>query len=150
MPKCRNGIKDLQPRSRIALCIVGLIVSKYILTHDLRPSQVRSRVCRLWRHVLIRRSQRAQVGWDRIVPLLNRWLPQPRILHPVPLVNSEVLEMMRAAQLWQTGSVDTGMALGDGRGALVITEKPRCSAAGKHCPSPSGLSPASSARALLQ
>jgi RNA-directed DNA polymerase len=44
----------------------------------------RRRVCRLWRSVLIRRSQRAQVGWDRLVPLLDRCLPPPRILHPHP------------------------------------------------------------------
>jgi RNA-directed DNA polymerase len=44
----------------------------------------RRRVCRLWRSVLVRRSQRAQVGWDRLNPLLNRWLPPPRVLHPYP------------------------------------------------------------------
>jgi hypothetical protein len=44
--------------------------------------------------------------------------------------------MMRVVQLWQTGSVDTGMAGRDGQGALVAAEKPRRSAAGKHCPSP--------------
>ena len=44
----------------------------------------RRRVCRLWRSVLIRRSQRAQVGWDRLNPLLDRWIPQPRVLHPYP------------------------------------------------------------------
>jgi hypothetical protein len=38
----------------------------------------------LWRNVLVRRSQRAQVRWDRLVPLLNRWIPEPRILHPYP------------------------------------------------------------------
>src|SRR5262250_2560223 len=42
------------------------------------------RVCWLWRSVLIRRSQRAQVGWDRLYPLLNLWIPRPRILHPYP------------------------------------------------------------------
>jgi RNA-directed DNA polymerase len=42
------------------------------------------RVCRLWRNVLIRRSQRAQVRWERLSPLLTRWIPQPRILHPYP------------------------------------------------------------------
>jgi hypothetical protein len=31
----------------------------------------RRRVCRLWRSVLVRRSQRAQVGWDRLNPLLT-------------------------------------------------------------------------------
>jgi RNA-directed DNA polymerase len=44
----------------------------------------RRRVCRLWRSVLVRRSQRAQVGWDRLNPLLNRWIPHPRVLHPYP------------------------------------------------------------------
>ena len=42
------------------------------------------RVCRLWWSVLIRRSQRAKVRWDRLSPLLTRWIPQPRILHPYP------------------------------------------------------------------
>ena len=42
------------------------------------------RVCRLWRSVLVRRSQRALVRWDRLSPVLNRWIPQPRILHPYP------------------------------------------------------------------
>jgi RNA-directed DNA polymerase len=44
----------------------------------------RRRLCRLWRSVLVRRSQRAQVGWDRLNPLLDRWIPQPRVLHPYP------------------------------------------------------------------
>jgi group II intron reverse transcriptase/maturase len=44
----------------------------------------RRRVCRLWRNVLVRRSQRAQVGWDRLNPLLNRWIPHPHVLHPYP------------------------------------------------------------------
>jgi len=44
----------------------------------------RRRVCRLWRSVLVRRSQRAQVGWDRLNPLLDRWIPAPRVLHPYP------------------------------------------------------------------
>jgi hypothetical protein len=44
----------------------------------------RRRVGWLWRGVLVRRSQRAQVRWDRLSPLLNRWIPPPRILHPYP------------------------------------------------------------------
>jgi RNA-directed DNA polymerase len=44
----------------------------------------RRRLCRLWRNVLVRRSQRAQMRWDRLVPLLDRWIPEPRILHPYP------------------------------------------------------------------
>ena len=42
------------------------------------------RVCWLWRSVLVRRSQRAQMRWDRLFPVFNRWIPQPRILHPYP------------------------------------------------------------------
>ena len=42
------------------------------------------RVRWLWRSVLIRRSQRARVRWDRLHPLLNRWIPQPRVRHPYP------------------------------------------------------------------
>ena len=44
----------------------------------------RRRVGRLWRSVLVRRSERAQVRWDRLSPLLDRWIPEPRILHPYP------------------------------------------------------------------
>ena len=42
------------------------------------------RVAWLWRNVLIHRSQRARVGWDRLTPILTRWIPQPRVLHPYP------------------------------------------------------------------
>src|SRR5665213_3340843 len=42
------------------------------------------RACRLWRSVLVRRSQRAQVRWGRLFPILHRWIPQPRVLHPYP------------------------------------------------------------------
>ena len=42
------------------------------------------RVNRLWRNVLVRRSQRAQMRWERITPVLARWIPPPRILHPYP------------------------------------------------------------------
>ena len=43
------------------------------------------RVCWLWRSVLVRRGQRARVRWDRLYPLLNRWIPRPRVLHPYPM-----------------------------------------------------------------
>ena len=42
------------------------------------------RVCRLWHSVLVRRSQRAQMRWERLTPVLNRWIPPPRVLHPYP------------------------------------------------------------------
>jgi RNA-directed DNA polymerase len=42
------------------------------------------RLRRLWRRVLVRRSQRGRVSWRRHNPLLDRWIPIPRVLHPYP------------------------------------------------------------------
>ena len=58
------------------------VVQGYYQYHAVpgNPSQLRvfrRRVCRLWRSVLVRRRQRAQVGWDRLHPRFNRWIPQP-------------------------------------------------------------------------
>src|SRR5215475_2270297 len=47
-------------------------------------SAFRHRLRRLWRAVLNRRSQRGQKPWERLTPLLDRWIPFPRILHPYP------------------------------------------------------------------
>jgi RNA-directed DNA polymerase len=44
----------------------------------------RQRINRLWRNVLVRRSQRAKKRWELLTPLFNRWIPIPRILHPYP------------------------------------------------------------------
>ncbi|MBC7926018.1 MAG: group II intron reverse transcriptase/maturase [Bryobacteraceae bacterium] len=44
----------------------------------------RHRLRRLWRSTLRHRSQRPNVGWNRIGPLFDRWLPAPRVLHPYP------------------------------------------------------------------
>jgi hypothetical protein len=43
------------------------------------------RLRRLWRLVLIRCSQRRRATWDRLNPILNRWIPVPRVLHPYPI-----------------------------------------------------------------
>jgi hypothetical protein len=42
------------------------------------------RLNRLWRNVMVRRSQRAQIPWERLTPVFDRWIPEPRILHPYP------------------------------------------------------------------
>lgn len=39
---------------------------------------------RLWRIVLMRRSQTAFVSWERMARLMARWLPAPHICHPYP------------------------------------------------------------------
>jgi len=47
-------------------------------------SAFRHRLCRLWRRVLNRRSQRGEKPWQRLSALLERWIPFPRVLHPYP------------------------------------------------------------------
>ena len=43
------------------------------------------RLRHLWRRVLCRRSQRGRAIWDRLIPIFERWIPAPRVLHPYPL-----------------------------------------------------------------
>jgi len=47
-------------------------------------SRFREQLCRYWRHVLRRRSQRRKPDWDRLRPIVDRWIPRPRTLHPYP------------------------------------------------------------------
>jgi len=44
----------------------------------------RQRVNRLWRNVLVRRSQRARKKWEKFTPVLERWIPPPCVLQPYP------------------------------------------------------------------
>ena len=41
-------------------------------------------ITRNWMWTLRRRSQRTTVTWERMARLADRWLPQPKILHPWP------------------------------------------------------------------
>jgi group II intron reverse transcriptase/maturase len=52
-----------------------------------RPSiaAFRKEVCRLWRMVLKRRSQKHRLNWERMTRLIDRWLPLARVCHPNPL-----------------------------------------------------------------
>ena len=45
----------------------------------------RTQVGRLWHHALARRSQTGHVPWERMLRLIERWLPPARICHPYPL-----------------------------------------------------------------
>lgn len=47
-------------------------------------SRFRQRICRYWRHVLRRRSQRRKPDWEHLRPIFDRWIPRPRTLHPYP------------------------------------------------------------------
>ena len=46
----------------------------------------RTQVIRHWRRSLSRRSQKGHITWERMWRLADRWLPEPRILHPWPVV----------------------------------------------------------------
>jgi RNA-directed DNA polymerase len=46
----------------------------------------REQVIRHWQQTLRRRSQKGRIAWERTRRLANRWLPEPRILHPWPNV----------------------------------------------------------------
>ena len=39
---------------------------------------------RIWHKMLLRRSQRHRLNWERMNRLINRWLPRPRIYHSYP------------------------------------------------------------------
>jgi RNA-directed DNA polymerase len=51
----------------------------------------RYRVTRLWRQVLRRRGQKHHLNWARMARLADRWLPQPRVLHPYPRVRFDAI-----------------------------------------------------------
>jgi hypothetical protein len=44
----------------------------------------RKQVSRLWYRTLKRRSQRSNLTWERMTPIIETWLPKARILHPYP------------------------------------------------------------------
>ncbi len=57
----------------------------YAVPFNIRAIQeFRIGLVRLWRQTLSRRSQTAQVTWERMTELEERWLPPARILHPYP------------------------------------------------------------------
>lgn len=49
-----------------------------------RLAGYRREVCRAWRQMLTRRSQRAHMVWDRFARLVDLYIPQVRQLHPYP------------------------------------------------------------------
>src|SRR6516164_2439741 len=68
---------------------LGRVVSGYFNYHAVPTNfralaAFRTEVAKRWRNVLIRRSQRHNLNWERMKCLLDDWLPKPRILHPWP------------------------------------------------------------------
>jgi RNA-directed DNA polymerase len=67
---------------------VQKVVSGYYRYHAVpgNLNQLRvfgQRLRRLWYRILCRRSQKS-VPWDRVLPIFDRWIPEPRVLHPYP------------------------------------------------------------------
>ena len=48
-------------------------------------------VARIWLAALRRRSQRDRHSWERFRPTMDRYLPSPRILHPMPGVRFDAM-----------------------------------------------------------
>ena len=84
---------ELLRRKHDRICQVGAwlrkVVNGYYQYHAV-PGNIdqlrtfRQRVNRLWRNVLVRRSQRASMKWESLTPVFDRWIPKPRVLHPYP------------------------------------------------------------------
>jgi len=51
----------------------------------------RYRLTRLWRTMLIHRGQKHHLTWERMQRLADRWIPQPRVLHPYPRVRFDAI-----------------------------------------------------------
>jgi group II intron reverse transcriptase/maturase len=51
----------------------------------------RLQIGRYWRHVLRRRSQRGRITLRRMARLYDRWLIQPRLVHPYPDVRFDAM-----------------------------------------------------------
>ena len=51
----------------------------------------RREVARMWLAALRRRSQRDRHSWERFRPIVERFLPTPRILHPLPGVRFDAM-----------------------------------------------------------
>jgi len=65
------------------------VVRGYFQYHAIPGNSIRlyvfvHRVRLLWRRVLFHRSQKGRKSWQRLAPLFNRWIPEPRVLHPYP------------------------------------------------------------------
>ena len=44
----------------------------------------RNEIARYWLQVLKRRGQKRRMNWSRFKPIVDRWIPSPKVLHPYP------------------------------------------------------------------
>ena len=52
--------------------------------NEYRLCSFRSEICRAWRRMLQRRSQRSNLSWERFRRLEKRYIPSYRNTHPYP------------------------------------------------------------------
>src|SRR5215831_13286831 len=76
-------------------CWLAQVIRGYFAYHAVPTnfpalSALRYHVMRLWLRTLRRRSQKDNFTWERITKLANDFLPQPRVLHPWPIVRFAV------------------------------------------------------------
>jgi len=91
--KLQQSKQELRARMHAPVEVTGKwlkrVVWGYYQSHavpgNLQPlGRFRWRLARLWRYVLRRRSQKSRVTWNEIGPIVDRWIPAPRTLHPYP------------------------------------------------------------------
>jgi len=46
----------------------------------------RTEIARCWLKTLRRRGQKRRINWERFNPIVTKWLPSPKVLHPYPNV----------------------------------------------------------------
>ena len=63
---------------------MGFFAYHAVPTNSRALAAFRHHVAVLWKRSLSRRSQKAHMTWERILKLVNGWLPKARIQHPWP------------------------------------------------------------------
>ena len=64
--------------------ITGYFNYHAVPTNGRALAAFRTEIARRWLRLLSRRSQTGRIAWTRMVRIIDRWLPQPRIIHPWP------------------------------------------------------------------
>lgn len=69
---------------RLRRVVQGVFNYHAVPGNSQRLEAFRKDVARAWLHMLRRRSQRRRMPWSRFGPLIDRYLPKVRVLHPYP------------------------------------------------------------------
>jgi len=93
LAKLKQVKDELRTRMHRPLAEVGKwlrsVVQGYFNYHSVPGNlaslqRFRLEVSKRWLRVMFRRSQTSRMNWKRIAPLVEQWLPLPKILHPYP------------------------------------------------------------------